>query len=353
MNNITLDCAIGPHTDEAMKQMQDKKEYEGDKDYIEYELPPLISTERMFNSAREDMTPEKERAFTIAHKARTAMELGKYKDADKMAFHALTIDPLCVDAWRVFSKSMNQTCEGDTVICSLRELLYFSRQFYQKEIKECDGMFYSVSYTRPYIRILSDIAMTAFQSSQLDVTIYAYEEILRLNIRDNTGARNPLLACYLKIIGRIKRIPSTKPVRTIQHAEQLMYGKIDTESVFEDENLTVRWAKICIAYIRNKNWKDIAKEEFEKNDLIFKFVFNEIDQIQPEDPNHPDSYRSGSKSEEVRMLGGMIKEAMKDWPDFIIELCKFIKGKVSQQFIDKVNEETPDPEGELTNEQKS
>ncbi|KAK8899041.1 hypothetical protein M9Y10_001338 [Tritrichomonas musculus] len=356
MNNVTLDCAFGPHTDEVLKQMQDRKEYEGDNDYVEYPLPPLISTERMFSSVQEGMTPEKERAFTIAHKARTAMERGNYRDADKMAYHALSIDPLCVDAWRVFCNYMNQICEGDTVICAIRELIHFSRQFYKKEFDECDGMFYSVSYTRPYIRLLSDIAITAFQSDQLDVTIRAYEEIIRLNIHDNTGARNPLLACYLKIIGRIRRIPSTRPIRTIQQAEQLMTGQIDseTESIFEDGNLTVRWAKLCIAYLQNKNWKDIAKEEYEKNDLIFKVIFNDIDvsQIQPEDPNHPESYVEGSKSEEVRALGGMIKQAMRDWPDFVIELCKLLKGKVTQQFIEQVESETPDPESELTTEHK-
>ena len=338
-------------TEELIKQMQEKKEYEGDKDYVQYQLPPLIHTERMFNSALDDMTPEKERAFTIANKARTAMECNNYEEARKMCYHAISIDPLCVDGWRNLCKILNQYVEGDTVICALREILNYSRQFYSDVFEENDGMFYSISYSRPYMRILNDIALTSFQSDQLDVTIFAYEEMLRLNHRDNTGARNNLLACYLKIIGRIRRFPSTRPIRTIDHVEKLINGQLNSEPIFKVENLIVRWAKLCISYLRDQNWRELAKEEFKKNDIIFGVIFNEIEvsKIPPENGN---AYAGGSKEDEIRAHGAMIKEAMRDWPSFIIELCKLIKGNASQEFIDEVTSNAPNPESELTNDHK-
>lgn len=334
--------------------MQEKKEYEGDKDYVQYELPPLIKTERMLSSIQQGWTPEKERAFTIANKARSAMNQDNFDDASKMSYQALNIDPLCIDGWRNLSKILNKIVDGDTVICNLREIINFSRQLYHNEFNANNGMFYSMAHTRPYLRILTDIAMTSFQSDQLDVTIYAYEEMLRLNHNDDTGARNNLLACYLKIIGRIRRFPSTVPKRTIEQAEQLMNGQISSEPLFNESNLTYRWARLCISYLRDQNWKEIATEENKKNDLIFKVVFNEIkvSQIPPENSNTTKNEPNDVKGNEIRVHGAMIREAMKDWPDFVIELCRLIKGRVSQNFTDEVMSNAPNPESELTEEHK-
>lgn len=337
-----------------LQRMQSRQNYQGDNDYPQYQLPTFIFSERAFQGLEGEPDPKKERAFTIANKATPAMECGNFEDAKKMAYHALSLDPLCVDAWRVLCKILNQMCDGDTVICATREVLNFSRQFYQEEFEQEDGMFYSISTTRPYMRLLSDIASTALQSEQLDVAIYTYEEMIRLNHRDNTGARDPLLCCYLKIIGRIHRFPSTRPIRTIEQAQQLINCKFDEDPLFEDNNLTVRWANLCFAYIQKKNWKKLAKKEHDKNDLLFKVIFNEVDisQIQPAAPQVPGGFLVGSKSDDVRANGGAIKEAMKDWPDFVIDLCKFLRRKATPSFIDEVRSNAPEPENELTPQYK-
>lgn len=308
----------------------------------------------MFSSAQKEIPPEKERAFTIANKAREAMNLNNNEDAIKMAFHSLILDPLCIDGWLVLCKILFQMCDGDTVICNFREILYFSRFLFRKEFELNNGRFYSIPYTRPYIRILSEIGSAASISDRLDLAIFTYEEILRLNHKDNTGSRNLLLAYYLKIIGRIKRFPSTRPIRTVEQAEQLMYGQIDSENIFEENNLTVRWAKLCFAYLRDKNWKEIAKEEYEKNELIFKVVLNDIQisEIPPSDPNHPEYFILGNKNDDVRQKGQFIKDAMKDWPDFMIDLCKYIKNDVSSQFRNEVMSNAPNPENMKTKQHK-
>lgn len=355
MSELVLDSAYDSYNQENMKEMEGKSEYEGDNEYIQYKLPPLIQSERMLTSMREETNSVKERAFTIANKAREAMMLSNNSDAIKMSYEALSIDPFCVDGWLVLCKILFQMCDGDTVLCNLREILHFSRNLYKEVFDANNGMFYSIPHTRPYIRILTEIGSTAFISDQLNVAIYAYEEILRLNHKDNTGARDQLLACYLKIIGRTQRFPSTQPKRTIEQAEQLMYGQLNSQNIFEENNLTVRWAKLCFAYLKNKNWKEIAKEEYEKNDLIFKVVFDDlqISDIPPSDPNHPQAIYLNSKSDDVRAKGEMIKESMADWPNFVIELCKFIKNKVSSQFQNEVMSNAPNPDSKMKKEHKT
>ena len=261
-NVITVDSSFQMLNPEQLQQMQARRNYEGDNDYKQYQLPPFIQTERMFRSTEPGNTPKKERAFTIANKATTAMESHHFDDATKMTMHALSLDPLCVDGWRNLVRVLNQICDGDTIVCATREVINFSRQFYTSEFQQNDGMFYTMPITRPYIRTLQDIAHTSLQSEQLDVSTFTYEEILRLNYNDNNAVRENLLACYIKLIGRIKRFPNTKPVRTIEQAEALINAKLGPDPLFEENNLTVRWANICFAFLRKKNCKEFAKKEY-------------------------------------------------------------------------------------------
>lgn len=349
-NVITVDSSFQMLNPEQLQQMHTRQNYEGDKDYPQYQLPPFIQTERMFRSTDESNTPEKERAFTIANKATTAMESHNFSDATKMSLFALSLDPFCIDGWRNLVRVLNEICDGDTIVCATREVINFSRQFFTNEFKENNGMFYTMPLTRPYIRTLQDIAHTSLQSEQLDVSIFTYEEILRLNHNDNNAVRENLLACYIKLIGRIQRFPNTKPVRTIEQAEALINAKLTEDHLFEENNIIVRWASICFAYLRKKNWKELAKKEYEKNEIVFKIIFNEIDpsQIPPSNPLVPLGCAPGSKTDEARLKGPRIKEALNDWPELVVEIYELIKGKVTQSVREDIYSVAPDPVNELT-----
>lgn len=349
-NVITVDSSFQMLNPAQLQQMHTRQNYEGDKDYPQYQLPPFIQTERMFRSTDESNTPEKERAFTIANKATTAMESHNFSDATKMSLFALSLDPFCIDGWRNLVRVLNEICDGDTIVCATREVINFSRQFFTNEFKENNGMFYTMPLTRPYIRTLQDIAHTSLQSEQLDVSIFTYEEILRLNHNDNNAVRENLLACYIKLIGRIQRFPNTKPVRTIEQAEALINAKLTEDHLFEENNIIVRWASICFAYLRKKNWKELAKKEYEKNEIVFKIIFNEIDpsQIPPSNPLVPLGCAPGSKTDEARLKGPRIKEALNDWPELVVEIYELIKGKVTQSVREDIYSVAPDPVNELT-----
>ena len=326
----------------------------GDNDYKQFPLPHFLETERMCLNLPEN----KERAFIMANKATTALDMRQFETAEKMSFHALSLDSSCIDAWRTLTKCITPVGDGDTVVCGLREVLNFAKPFYKNEFENEHGRFYSIASTRPYIRILTDLGQVAMQSEMLDVAIYVYEEILRLNWGDNTGSRDPLLACYLKLIGRIIRFPKTKPVRTIDQAMALINYEYDfdgsKEPLFGCDSITVRWAKIAFAYAKkDKNWKNLAKAENKKNPLMVKVLFNEVDinSLQPSSPIGI-GFVLGDPNDDVRSNGPLIKEALKDWPALLIELYNLLRGKIPARFIEDIHAQAPNPESEMTKEYK-
>ena len=346
--------------DAFMKQQRNGQSRPGDDDYPQYHLPPFLQSERMFLNLNGQIPTNKERAFTIANKATTAIEQLEVDKAEKMAYHALSLDPECIDAWRILAKCLSQFSDGDTVVCALREILNFARPFYKQEFEEAQGQFYNYSNTRPYMRILIDLASIAFQSDELDVATHVYEEMIRLNHRDNTGARNELLACYIKVIGRLRKYPKSKPVRTIEQAMALINNKWpsgdgSSDPLFEDDNITVRWAKIAFEYAKKGKWQELAKAEYKKNPLMFQVIFNEKDvsKIPPASP-HGYGYLVGDPSDDVRAHGHMIQEAYKEWPDLIIDLAKLFREKIANQsnFIKEIKAQASNPDNDLSKQNK-
>lgn len=92
------------------------------------------------------------------------------------------------------------------------------------------------------------------------------------------------------MIGLSHQFPGhARPVRTIEHAKELMncifYDTNDKNEpfvLFEENNITARWANLCFLYLECKKngdleiWKNEAKKEYERNELIFKLIFDEI-----------------------------------------------------------------------------
>lgn len=321
----------------------------GDDDYPQYNLHGFIASERSFVFSQGEVDPKKVRAFTIANKALKAIESNKPEDAKKMAYHALSLDPFCIDAWRILCNVLNPWCDGDTIVCMLREIVDFARPFYAEEFKQT-GKFYSLPRTRPYIRLLTDLAKTALRGEQLDVAIYAYEETIRLNYHDNMLSRDPLLCCYVKIIGRIHNYPKTKPVRTIEQVQRFIDSELDGNPLFNKDTLTVRWAQLCFAYLqKKKNWQEMAKKEYSKSDYIFKVLFNETQypRLPPPHIEMPNAFIVGSNMIEVRACG-YIKEAMEDWPSFLIDLRRLFRGKVTPQIEEDIRFNAPNPDTDLS-----
>lgn len=78
--------------------------------------------------------------------------------------------------------------------------------------------------------------------------------------------RDPLLCCYVKLIGRLHRHPkTTKLKRTIEQVQQFIDAILyDDVTLFNKDTLTVRWAQICLAYIQKKTGKSLQKTSIQK-----------------------------------------------------------------------------------------
>ncbi|OHT07993.1 hypothetical protein TRFO_23702 [Tritrichomonas foetus] len=347
-------------------ESSDNYESPGDNDYPNYQVPCSIASERAFLNDGGPVEDYVVRAFTIANKAKVAIEKNDIRQAERMGYHAITIDPDCVDGWRIFSTTLYPLCDGDTVICAIREVIKFARSKYRKTYVGDQGTIYSICCSRPYVRILMDLASIAANSEQFDVVIYACEEGLRLNYRDNKSARNLLLFCYLKLLGRGMKYPMhVKPHRTVDHIHELINDFLKEDPLFENANLVVRWSEILLAYYTEnhlnkqpdagKDWRSLVTAENNKNDVIFKVVFGELDvnNIPPSCLEYPLSYESGNKNDDCIHFGNDLKECLRDWPSFLIDLWRYMRGSVPKSFIHDVESSAPNPQRELTPEYKA
>lgn len=325
--------------------------------YPQYRLRTFVSTERMFLSQFHGGTPEYIKAFTIANKADDAIDKGDIAEAEKMAYHALRIDPTCIDAWRIFTRLMNQYSDGDTIICALREILAIAREIFNEEFEET-GMFYKISSTRPYMRLLCEIGNSAQQGDKCDTAIYAFEEMIRLNHSDNMGMRENLLAMYLKMIGRKLRGDETIPIRTIEQAEELINAKLPAADFYplwgeDPDDVIIRWARIMIAYARKEDWKEMAKREYNRSQWAFKLVFNEIESVPPSDSQLPlNQFNMRNDQDMTRKVEEEITIMIVDWPDFVIQLHDMFR-KPDKGFNKKIREKTPNFRYDISRENKS
>lgn len=323
----------------------------GDELYKSYHLGPMIASERMFLRMHyPDITDDQIRAFTIANKVESAIERGDIDSARKMSYHALKLDPECTDALSGLCMVMNQFADGDTVVCAYREILRAVRPFYEDVFEDGQGMFYKISNTRPYMRVLTHLGGTANNSDMLDVATYVYEEMIRLNHSDNTGARSPLACCYMKLIGRRRKHPSVRPIRTAEHLEALLTTKLyDNDVIWSDDEPLKRWATIVLRYHRKQDWKSLVKREYEKNPVMFKVIFSEVgtDEL-PHDPSIP-GFRVGDPTDEAISSGGFIQRALLDWPDLLMEIHSMFR-KRSEKFRQFVREHTPQVTSGLASE---
>ena len=284
----------------------------------------------------DDPFQKKERAFDLAEEASYALHDNDIQKASKFSFKAIRLDPDSVDGWRNLINCMKSYCDEDTVICALRETIKFTRHIFDEIITNYPGCFWGISQTRPFIRLLLELANISYESGRLDIAIYTYEEIIRLNHSDNTGVRSALLACYFMAISRLRRDPSFRPVRTFQHAEALMNANLDDEDpLFESDNIVVRWANIVLAYERKENWQELCKKEYDKNPITFEVLFNEkaLSDLEPE---FSFGYVVGVPSEDVRQHGDSIKGMMNGWPELLIQIYQLIRGDVPNKFKDDV-----------------
>jgi tetratricopeptide (TPR) repeat protein len=114
-----------------------------------------------------------------------------------LAHKALTISPLCADAYVLLAEEEAKSVE---------EALEYYRKGVEagvqvlgpKGFKEYAAHFWGVLETRPYMRARAGLAATLNALGEVDAAISNYRDMLRLNPNDNQGIRYELASCLMK-----------------------------------------------------------------------------------------------------------------------------------------------------------
>ena len=119
------------------------------------------------------------------------------RDRVALAHKALTISPLCADAYVLLAEEQAKSAE---------EALEYYRKGVEaaeqvlgpKGFKEYAGHFWGFLETRPYMRARAALAAILNALGNVDAAIGNYRDMLRLNPNDNQGVRYELASCLMK-----------------------------------------------------------------------------------------------------------------------------------------------------------
>ena len=307
--------------------------------YPKYIMNTFVINERLMLQTSGTFTKKsEEKAFTIANKVDVALEQCRIEDAIKMAFHAFKIDPISLDAVRVLAKIIFKIGDYDSAICATREAIGFIRENIIDLFELKDGNFYQEIDTRPYIRALNQLAYLARRSGRYLLQVQSFEEILRLNNKDNTGARDKLIGAYITLF--FAKIPQ----RNYKHLVDFMNVKLtkEQENIFgsDKEEVAIRWGKIGMEYSKGGNWQKLAIQEYKRSEWLFRYFNREISFI-PEAEKRgsiANGYVIGSDMDDARKIVDYMEPAAWINPQFVIDLYSLINQGQNEKFNEKTKE---------------
>lgn len=303
-------------------------------DYPQYPLTGYVPAEKMILRNDYRYTAEKTRAFTIGNQAETAFRYNKLDDCNKLAMQSWKMDASMIDAYRSSILGFKLFLDNDAVtkICAMREVLYFSRFYFQDIIRNKTPNFYDYALGRPYLRCLSALGSFAEIGQYRELRLQAYEEHLRLCPTDNTSARHSYTAAYLDSVIGTKRGDDTFPKRT---PEQLM--QIFTEKIYPGEDFSLwatdselknerfyNYSKILLKYVeKDQQWQTLAKAEAKRDPQFVKFILFEEDlNCNPNDPFD----KNGFYYSDYNLLMPVFIREVKFLPDF----ARVVRGRVNE-----------------------
>ena len=307
------------------------------KEYPNSHMGPLIGSELLHLKMADEISETEEKAFVIANSSDEAVAQNDYKTAEKMCFHAIHIDARCIDAYRGLLNVLYNQIKEDylTLFCAVRELLCFARKFYKKEFKEEPGSFYGLTKTRPYTRILMLFGDVASMGHHVELATRCYEELLRLNHNDNTGARDPLASLYMESLATLKLGGTNAAKRTEDQIWKLFSTKLGEMPVFGDDyqdEIMYQWAKMILAYVKKDDaWKRIAREQNKKHPILIQYVL--LEKLPKLDPMVLGTGVATSDDEGIaKHKYQFIVSAIAVIPNFHDDLSKLLRGKPTHQF---------------------
>ena len=114
-----------------------------------------------------------------------------------LAHKALTISPLCADAYVLLAEE--EAKSADEALEYYRKGVEVAEQALgTKRFKEYAGHFWGFLETRPYMRARAGLAATLYAHGEIDVAMSHYQDMLTLNPNDNQGIRYVLARCLMR-----------------------------------------------------------------------------------------------------------------------------------------------------------
>ena len=292
-------------------------------------------------------------SISLAFKAEEELVSNDRVHCMQHVLEAIKYDPCCIDAFRVSALMLKDRADTDTAILALREILSYSKIFLMEKLRNQKfGGCASCSDLLPYLRVLFNIADIARRNDRLDIAIYAYEELLRLDSTDHFEICHCLLACYCKIIARKIRGQHVDIVRTKDHLlELLKFTNGATKRplfrptpghVFDNEEdiqTLARWSWIFISFIdHDEKWRVLAKREFDYD----SWILDDMDLYVLTDGN-----KSNCLCHRCQIFE-LTKFAFIDSPHFITMMRRVCRNQTSIKFNALCRKKTPDVNREMT-----
>ena len=113
-----------------------------------------------------------------------------------LAHEALTISPLCADAYNLLAAEAATTAEARDLYA--RGLEAGELALGPKGFKEYDGHFWGFLETRPYMRARGGLALALLKLGEEAAAVEHFRALLKLNPGDNQGIRYLLLGSLLR-----------------------------------------------------------------------------------------------------------------------------------------------------------
>jgi len=224
-----------------------------------------------------------------------ALETDDLGEALRLVHEALELDPDCTDAQRLMVALLPT---------SLANRLHLMREVVEKAeramsesfVQKNTGHFWGKVSTRPYMRAKQHLGELLAETGDFEGAIATYEQMLKLNPKDNQGMRSPLLGLYLAM---------NRP-EAAQHLMSLYEGDEEVDACFA-------WARVLERWLSGK--LDDAKAALAKARKINRFCGSYLTGSGELPSQAPEYYRPGDDME-AQVCGTQLSVAVESHPCF-------------------------------------
>lgn len=127
-----------------------------------------------------------------------AWEAPNRKQRIALAKKALETSPDCADAYVLLAEETAASLE-EAIDLYRKGVEAGERALGKKAFKEDVGYFWGLLETRPYMRACAGLAGCLWEARRREEAVEHYQEMLRLNPKDNQGIRDLLMPCLIEL----------------------------------------------------------------------------------------------------------------------------------------------------------